>query len=239
MHAEEHELEALLNIQRIDLSILQAKKKRSELPQRITVVKLRKKRGEVIDKLSQLVEIQSKVEAQLTEVEDEDRSLAEKQDRAQEIIDTAGSDFRKVESHSKEMAGMAKRRETLAERMLEITGKLDEVKAVRAQLESAISASEAEERRVKESYEDEDNALVGQVRGLMEQRAQIVAGLPADLVDVYERTAAKAGGVAVGKLDGDTCGVCRSLIDGGRLIEVRSQAPLATCPNCKRLLVVE
>ena len=57
------------------------------------------------------------------------------------------------------------------------------------------------------------------------------------LLDVYNRTAARSG-VAIGVLDGNRCGACRTVIDGGRLIDLRNQAPLGMCPSCKRLLVI-
>lgn len=56
-------------------------------------------------------------------------------------------------------------------------------------------------------------------------------------LDVYNRTAARSG-VAIGVLDGNRCGACRTVIDGGRLIDLRNQAPLGMCPSCKRLLVI-
>ena len=97
MQAEFEDLEKLLAIQKVDLAIMQAKKKRAELPQRIKVQLLRKKRDEISAKLDQALDIEKQVKSDYVAVEDEDRQLAEKQQRAQEIIDTAGSDYRKVE----------------------------------------------------------------------------------------------------------------------------------------------
>lgn len=240
MFAEDQDLSALLQIQSIDLQIMRAKKQRAELPQRIEVMRLRKKRDEIQAKLDQVIELNDKADKEMTLVEDEDRTLQEKQNRAQEIIDTAGSDYRKVESNSKEMAGVAKRRETLAEKMLAITEQLDKIKGIRSQLEGAIEASNAEEERLRAAFSEDDQALVEQVKNLSAQRAELVAQTSADLYALYEKTAARTGGVAIGRLTEDNvCGVCRSAIEGGRLIELRASAPLGTCPNCKRLLVIE
>lgn len=238
MQAEFQELEALLEIQKIDLDIMQAKKKRVELPQRIAVMRLRKKRGEIQEKLDQVLELQGKSDADMTVIEDEDRSLAEKQERAQELIDAAGSDFRKVESHSREMAGAAKRREALAEKRVVVEAQLAKIKGVRNQLEGAIAASEAEEARLRADFEDEDNALAEHIRTCTAQRDKLVATVDPSLVKMYEKTAARTGGVAIGRLEEEACGICRTGIEGGRLIALRAEAPLGTCPTCKRLLVV-
>ena len=239
MQADFQDIETLLEIQRIDLGIMQAKKKRVELPQRIEVMRLRKKRGEIQEKLDQVLELQKRADAEMTIVEDEDRSLVEKQERAQELIDASGSDYRKVESHSKEMAGVMKRRETLAEKRVEVQAQLDKIKGVRDQLEGAITASEAKEAALRAAFEGEDNALAEQIRENTARRDELMAAIAPELARAYTKTAEKAGGVAIGKLEDEACGVCRTRIEGGHLIALRSQAPIGTCPACKRLLVIE
>lgn len=239
MQAGFQDIEALLEIQRIDLGIMQAKKKRVELPQRIEVMRLRKKRGEIQEKLDQVCELQKRADAEMTTVEDEDRSLVEKQERAQELIDASGSDYRKVESHSKEMAGVMKRRETLAEKRVEVQAQLDKIKGVRDQLEGAVAASEAKEAALRAAFEGEDNALAEQIRESTARREELMAAIAPELARAYTKTAAKTGGVAIGKLEEEACGVCRTRIEGGHLIALRSQAPVGTCPACKRLLVIE
>lgn len=239
MQAEFHDLEILLEIQKLDLEIMQSKKKRVELPQRIEVMRLRKKRSEIQAKLDQVYELRKGVENEMTMLEDDDRSLAEKQERAQELIDAAGSDYRKVESHSKEMASVAKRREVLAEKRLEVQAQLDKIKGVTDQLEGAIAASNAEEERLRAAFEGEDTELANHIRELSAKRDEYEASIAADLLALYRKTANKTGGVAVGVLEESTCGICRTVIEGGRLIELRASAPLGVCPNCKRLLVIE
>ena len=238
MQAEFQDLELMMEMQQLDLEIMQAKKKRVELPQRIKVMMLRKKRDEIAEKLEQVEGLQKKADIEMTILEDEDRLLAEKQERAQELIDAAGSDFRKVESHSREMAGAAKRREALASKIDEAKAQLDKIKGVKAQIEAAIAASEAEEAQLRQSFEAEDQALAAQVKDCTTRRNEICEQLPDNLVTLYERTAKKVGGVALGKLAEDQCGVCRATIEGGRLIELKASAPLGKCPNCGRLLIV-
>lgn len=233
------ELNVLQEIQRIDLEIIQTKKARASLPQRIEVAKIRKKRDEISPKLDQVMDMQAAKQAEITAVEDEDRSLVEKQNRAQADIDAAGADYRAVESHSRDMAGIVKRRVTLEEKLGELNAEMEKIQAVRNQLESALALCEKKESELRSSYEAEDGELVSSIRKLMAQREELAKGVSADLVKLYETTAAKTGGVALGRLEEDKCGVCRASIEGGRLIELRANAPLGTCPSCKRLLIVE
>lgn len=238
MQAEFNDLELLMEIQQLDLTIMRAKKKRVELPQRIKVMMIKKKREEIQGKLDQVSELEKKANVEKTILEDEDRSLAEKQARAQELIDAAGSDYRKVESHSKEMAGAAKRREALSEKIDAVNEQIEKILSVKKQLDDAVAASEAEEAKLRASFEEEDQALVKEIRSCTEKRNDLIDKVPSQLVALYEKTAAKVGGVALGRLTGDSCGVCRTPIESGHLIDLRASAPLGTCPNCKRLLIV-
>ena len=240
MQADYRDLDVLLEVQALDVAIMQAKKARAELPQRIEVVKIRKKRDEIAPKLEQVADLQAAKEAEIAVIEDEDRTLAAKQERAQADIDGAGADYRAVESHSKDMAGIVKRRVSLEESLRGKQAELDKIKAVRAQVEGALAACDKQEASLRSAYKEEDDGLVEQVRRLLAQRAELASRVPAGLMRDYDATAAKAGGVAIGRLEeGGKCGVCRVVVEGGRLIELRSQAPLGRCPNCKRLLIID
>lgn len=239
MHVEARDLEMLLDLQKVDLEIIQAKKKRSELPQRAQLATLKAKHDKFVEKRDQVVVLKDKAEADMAAVESEDSALAEKQKRAQELIDAAGSDYRSIESHSKELSGFAKRRDTLSGKIDQLGAQLQKIDGMLAQLDQGLTVVEREQKSVRDAFFAQDSQLEQEIAELMEKRATIVDELPDDVVALYEKTAVKTGGVAIGRLVEGTCGVCRSTIEGGRLIELRASAPLGTCPSCKRLLVIE
>lgn len=239
MHVEAHDLEKLLDLQKIDLEIIQAKKKRSELPQRAQLAILKSKRDQFIEKRNQVLALKEKADADMASVESEDTMLAEKQQRAQELIDAAGSDYRSIESHSKELSGFAKRRDTLSGKIEQLSAQLQKIDGMLAQLDKGLSVVEREQKSVRDSFIAQDSQLDEEITRLLETHADMAVGLPSDLVTLYEKTAQKTGGVAIGRLVDNTCGICRSAIEGGRLIELKAAAPLGTCPACKRLLVIE
>jgi len=239
MQADYRDLDVLVEIQRIDLEVLQKKKARGAIPQRIEVVKVRKKRDEIAPKLDQVVALQDAKEAEIAKVEDEDRGLAERQERAQADIEAAGTDFRAVDSHSRDLDGIVKRRVTLEENLIALHAELDKIKGVRAQVEGALALCDRQEESLRAAFQEQDDELINQVKDLLAKRAELVRTIPTELARMYEETAKKTGGVALGKLNGQVCGVCRTAIESGRLIELQAQAPLGICPSCKRLLIVE
>ena len=88
-----------------------------------------------------------------------------------------------------------------------------------------------------EAFQKQGGDLKLAIAKLEAARGQVETKVSPQLLDVYNRTAARSG-VAIGVLDGNRCGACRTVIDGGRLIDLRNQAPLGMCPSCKRLLVI-
>ena len=239
MNVTDRDIDVLLELQAVDIDMMKAKKQRDDLPQKAKINLLQEKLEVLSEKLESVLTLQDKAQSDLDKVETEDNTLAEKQRKAQELINVAGSDYRSIESHSKELSGFAKRRDTLSEKIETLTTHLEKVAAVRGQLETAISQVEMQREAAQGDFDVADGALAQQIDSLMDKRNALSTELSRDLVTLYEKTAARTGGVALGRLNENTCGVCRSAIEGGRLIELRASAPLGVCPSCKRLLVIE
>lgn len=234
MQATTDDLTNLLRMQQIDLDLMKAKKKLEELPQRATILAARQKKRTIEQKRDQLAEMRAQAEAKASKLEAEDAELAEKQRRVQEAIDGSRGDYRNVEAHSKELGGFAKRRNTLEGELTKLGEELAKIEGVQGQVSRALAELEKQEASAIASFQREGSALQSDIARMSADRE----GMSADLREAYHRTAARTGGVAVGLLTEGRCGVCRTVIDGGRLIDLKAEAPLGTCPHCKRLLVV-
>ena len=156
----------------------------------------------------------------------------------QEAIDGSRGDYRNVEAHTKELNGFAKRRNTLEEELTKLGEELAKIQGVQDQVSRALAEIEKQEKAAIASFQQEGGALQADIGRMTANRETLSAELSDELRDAYDRTAARTGGVAVGLLTEGRCGVCRTVIDGGRLIDLKAEAPLGTCPHCKRLLVV-
>lgn len=239
MEAQHDDITGLLHIQQIDLDILRLGKQLEELPQRAAIMDARKKREAVGGKRAQVDALKKEAAKRLSRISDEDASLAKKEAGTQAAIEAASGNYRNVEARTKELAGIAKRRATLAEDRAKASAELDRITQLEAQVLRALADIDAAEARAVESFKQEGGALKAGIAKLEAQRAELAAHMTPEVLKLYEKTAARTGGVAIGVLNGSHCGVCRAAIEGGRLIELRAHAPLGTCPACKRLLVVE
>lgn len=239
MEARIDDLERLLDAQKIDQDIRSSKKQLSELPQPKAIADSRAKRAALQKKCDQIEALKKDASKRLSRVKDEDESLSKKENGVQAAIDSAGGDYRNVEARSKELAGISKRRNTLAENRSEIESELSKIASLEAQVLGAMQDIDAKEARLIEGYQREGGAIQQKVAVLEKQRDALFAQIDADLVEEYRKISDRLGSVALGELDGDRCSVCRSVIEGGRLIDLRNQAPLGSCPACTRLLIIK
>lgn len=237
MEATRGDIEGLFELQRIDLEIKRLSKELDELPQRGVIVAAREKKTAIEAKAEKVVELKRATIKKITRIDDEDASLAKKEAGVQAAIDAAHGDFRNVEARTKELAGIVRRRATIAEDRAGVSAELDKVNAMETQIALALEEIGAKEQQAIDSFQKQGGDLKLAIAKLEASRGQAEAKVSSELLAIYNRTTARSG-VAIGVLDGNRCGACRTAIDGGRLIDLRNQAPLGICPSCKRLLVI-
>lgn len=238
MRATQDELEALFAIQEIDLEAARLSRELSELPQRGAILEARKKREGVLDKLDSVKALKKDASKKLTKIDDEDASLQKKENGVQAAIEAAGNDFRGVEARTKELDGIFRRRGVLAEERKEAAAKLAEIESLEKRIASALSDLDSIEQREIASFKEQGGALQMSIAKANSRRDGLLSELGDDIADLYERTSQLFDTVFIGHLDGAQCSVCRTKIETGRLIDLKGEAPLAICPSCKRLLVV-
>ncbi len=238
MNATPAEIETLERIQAIDLDLMRSKKELEELPQRGIIATARQKRASLEEKLEQISALRKETSRKVTRAADEDASLVKKEHGVQAAINAAQGDYRNVEARSKELMGIEKRRFALSEQLEQLKGEMSKIDKLSAQVTAAIEKLNAEEQAATESFKKEGGALTEAIQSLKVQRESLAQGVGAELMGTYDRILARSGGVAIGHLADSRCGICRASIDSGRLIDLRSQAPLGECPSCKRLLII-
>ena len=238
MDAPSDQLNLLLSLQQIDLAYLQAKKRFDELPQRAQILQIRQKKEQIAAKAQQVLAMREQAEKKIAAIEDEDERLVTKLASLQMSIDQGKGDYRSLEAQTKEMKGQSARRDQLMADLEVANQSLEKVLAVARQVAAASEKLNQQEAAAIESFRKDGVDLQQQMARLEAERGETQAQLDPDLLALFRKTAQANAGVGIGVLSGDRCGVCRQPIQDSRMVELRSQAPLARCPHCKRLLVV-
>ncbi len=239
MQVTPEEIDALYDVQAIDLEISKMERQLEELPQRQLILRLRKKREAIAEKLSQVQALRKDATKKLNRINDEDASLQKKEAGVQAAIEAAGNDFRNAESRTKELDGIFRRRNELFESRESVGAELAKIKALEAQVNAALEELDASEAQATESFKSEGTALMKSIASNKAARDAVLAQVSPDVGRLYSKTSELFDTVFIGKLEGSACSVCRAKIEPGRLIAIMNEAPLSTCPSCKRLLIID
>lgn len=238
MEATPEEIEVLYQVQGVDLDIKRMNKELEELPQRAAILAARQKRAAIEAKRDQIEKLRREASKKLTRIKDEDSSLEKKENGVQAAIEAAGNDYRNAEARTKELNGIFKRRTELAENREAAEKELAKIQGLESQAASALKELDAAEQQATQSFKAEGTALMQAIAQSKQTREKLMEELSEPVAAFFAKTAAQFETVSIATLQGGACSVCRTRIEPGRLIDLRQEAPLSHCPNCKRILVI-
>lgn len=238
MNATHQDIAALRKLQEIDRKVTTAKKEFETLPHRQAILETRAKKEEVLKKKVQVQDLLDATEGSLAGFVQEDEELAAKQDEITEVLAEVQGDFRAVASHTRELDGVRKRRDRVSLETAKLEEQVNKINPVMKQVMGALSALDEKESELVTSFQKTGGSLRQAISDGEAARAKVADSIDPALLRAYEQTRSRCGGVALAELAGDSCGACRHTFDQSRMSKIHSQAPLATCPACGRLLVV-
>ena len=123
-----------------------------------------------------------------------------------------------------EITSLLHRRSVLEDEELEVMARVEDGEAALAAAEAALAATEARIQALQLDRNDALAGLEGQESRAAEQRAALVAELPADLVALYDRQRTRYG-IGAAPLRGTVSGGSNMALTGADLAAVRA-APL-------------
>lgn len=240
MFATPETIQDLRDLQQCLLAVGQTQRKLDELPQRQEILRLRQKKAQIEEKAEAVDALLSKAKQDLSRISDDDERMGARQVEKQNEIENASAsgNFRAVGNLSKELDTIAKKRAALSEKSDACMAQLEKVKQVKKQVDAALASVNAAEEKEIASFRQQGGALQKEIAHQNACIEQISARIPDQVLAEFKKIAARSGGVALGEYADGRCGCCRASIDSAHLAHLRSQAPLATCPSCKRLLVI-
>lgn len=238
MQASAKEVEALKNIQKFDCKIKEIQKAYDSMPEKDTINDLIKKSSELQAKCLKAKQMKNDAIKRYEKITTEDVRLSDREINLQKDIEAAGTDFRNLEVRTKELEGISRRRTVLAEMALRITEELDKAKVIIEKLEDAISAFNSKIESLKAKVEDRKNLSEAEITEILKCRKSDADKLSPELAELYDRACARLGNVVLSHLEDNRCSACRTEIEEGRLLEIKSEGRVGVCPHCSRILLL-
>lgn len=238
MQTSEHDITILEALQNVDREGMLAQRDLDALPQRDEIIAVREQKAQVLSKKVQVQDMLDAAEDEFMKFFQEDEKLEARQKESESGLHEAEGDFRRVEARSKELNGIVKRRRVLSDELERCEKEINKIKPVLDQILQALIVLDKKEAALIESYQQEGGALRRVIAESESHHASLSSDLDPALYSAYEVAQARCGGVALAHLQGNTCDCCRTSFDQGKLSTLLAEAPIATCPHCRRLLVI-
>lgn len=233
-------LEALLEVQGLDLAADRLRHRRTALPERAQVAERRRALVQLDAGTVAVQERSALLQRSAKRLEDEVASVeARATDADRKLYSGSVTAVRELQSLQDDVESLRRRARSLEDDLLEI---MEQAEPVTAELESAAaerSAIEAEVSAVQGRLAEADGVLAEELAAAEAARAVSAQRVPSDLLATYESMRPKLDGIAIARLEGGRCGGCHLGLPATELDAIRHALPGAIVRHeeCGRILV--
>lgn len=236
MKASPADQRRLLDLADADLAVRQADNARRNPEQAGRVKELLADRATHSAELTRRLGARDDAKAELARIESDVEVVDARTARDNERL-AATTSAKDAQGLEHEIASLAKRKSDLEDAELEVMERLDAAEAAVAEQEALIASVNEEGARLSAAAKESVADATSRHESASRDRAAIASSLPADLVGMYERLAARGNGA--GLLQRRTCGGCHMVLSGTDLNVLRAAAEddVVTCPECGCILV--
>ncbi len=138
-----------------------------------------------------------------------------------------------------ELVSLDRRVSDLEDAELEVMERLETAQAALTDVRARLQEVAAAGRELTGVRDQRVAALQAEAEKVARERSDAVAGMPVDLLALYERLRTEKGGVAAAHLRGRRCEGCSLEIDSAELASIAGQRSdeVVRCEDCGRILV--
>ncbi len=228
----------LLDLARLDRDISNAEHRRRTLPE-LAMITAGTNRVEELRGAAVLAQTEvSDLDRAGRKMDNEIDAVRARAQRDTERIASGAGQAKDLSNLQHEIQSLARRQSVLEDEALELMERREVADATLARLDGELTQArtelEAAQSRRDDAFADIDDGL----ERARVQRAEVAAGMPADLLALYDRIYA-TGKIAAAPLRGSRCEACRMDLDRVALGEIHA-APddaVVRCTECGAILV--
>lgn len=236
MKASPSDQRRLLDLAALDASVRHADHQRRHPEQTARVQELLAQRKELSVELTRLLGVRDDAKTELSRLESDVALVDARAARDAERLATSAN-AKEAQGLEHEIASLTKRKNDLEDLELEIMERLETAEAEVLAQEALIAAVNDEGARLSAAGKSAVADATARFESATRDREAVAAQIPADLLGLYEKLAAR--GVGAGLLRRRTCEGCNMVLSGTDLQTLRQAAAddVVTCPECGGILV--
>jgi predicted nucleic acid-binding Zn-ribbon protein len=230
----------LLAVQDHDRTLDGLRHQRATLPERARLQELEVERKELRSAIEVVEEQRHELGRTQKRLEDEVAMLDER--IATETAKLYGGDaggMKELQALQEEIDGLGKRKTLVEDQIIEIMEQAEPLDAELARLADTDGRILETEDEVHSALAEAEAEIDKGIAETEAERAQRAAGVPAELLETYEKLRARPGSVGVARLVGSTCHGCHLELAAVEVDRLKKLPPdeLVFCEECGCILV--
>jgi len=232
--------DTLMRVQEHDTALDQLRHRIEAMPERIALAGVRERLVAVATAMAEVQVLVDDLAGRQAALEERIAASAKRRhDLEVRMRSGAVSASKDLQAMDHEVNQLAERQRSLEDEQLVLMEEeepLDEALAVHR---ATAGELEEEAARLSEAAAASEVELTAAIESEAVARGEAASGLPADLVERYERLRSHLGGIGAARLVGDRCDGCHLTLPSVEVERIHHLAAdtLTTCPQCDRILV--
>jgi len=229
----------LLELADLDAELSRLEHRRRSLPELEEYRRIEARDAELTDELTALEAAESDLNREQAKAEADVDQVRSRVDRDQTRLDAGQvSSPRELENLQSEIVSLARRQSDLEEIVLDVMERQEAAEGRRA----SLTREQSELAQQRDEVAARRDAALGEIGEQMEKavslRAGISAGVPDELLALYEKLRSQHG-VGAAALRGGRCEGCHLSLNTVDLARIRAAEPdeVLRCEECRRILV--
>jgi predicted nucleic acid-binding Zn-ribbon protein len=220
------QLDDLLTVQGHDTATDGLRRRRERLPVRAELAASQAALRTIATELGGVREARDAVARKEKALDDEAKSLeAKAAEMEKRLYSGSVSSPRELQAMQADVDALRRHRREVEDRELEVIVEREDLDEQLAALEERHAAADAQRADQEATLSAEEAAIDADLATETSAREALVAGLPADLVSLYERIRTKNNGIGAGKLVGNTCQGCHLALPALEVAQARKLPP--------------
>jgi len=238
MKAEVAQQITLLELTELDAELSRLAHRAGNLPEQQHFDEVRSGERAAADRLAALDIAMEDLDAEVARLESEVDAVRKREDRDRGLLDSGSVNPKQLEELQHELDTLERRQGSLEDSLLEVMERRELLAAERVGEQAAVEGLRADLLLAEEARARVLAEMEGTRTERAARRSELVSGLDADLVKLYERQAATTG-FGAGRLVGGRCGACRIELDRGELARITAAADdeVLRCSECGAILL--
>jgi uncharacterized protein len=230
----------LLELADLDTELSRLAHRRRALPENAELEQLTVRAAQVRDEMTRADTELSDLDREQARSERDVEQVRVRIDKDQQRLDAGKvSNARELESLQSEIASLRRRQGDLEEVVLDLMERRESAEGRRDAAAAGAEAVAAEETEVTARRDEAVAEIAEQESKAVSARATVAAGVPGDLLALYDKVRAQAGGVGAAMLRRGKCEGCNESLSTVELNEIRAAAPdeVVRHDECRRILI--